>query len=190
MFKLQAGARLSDRRTRGTRLPAHVAPPTAPPRTHQKRRNRGPPDRRPAAEETFRRISAATAVWRHRCRRTGRVRCHSPLRCGRARRARPPGIGGVRGARRGDDARWPSHRRDPRHAQFASALIKGYPPPGRKAPGLSHGGGAASPLTAPAIGLLGLLLAKYEPEAPIPQTFGEAYDMLTKHGDGLFGDRD
>lgn len=46
------------------------------------------------------------------------------------------------------------------------------------------------PLTAPAIGLLGLLLAKYEPEAPIPQAFGEAYDMLTKHGVGLFGDRD
>ncbi|QCR44866.1 hypothetical protein C1N91_16315 [Curtobacterium sp. SGAir0471] len=46
------------------------------------------------------------------------------------------------------------------------------------------------PLTAPGIGLLGLLLAKYEPDAPVPTTFGDAYDVLTEHGAGLFGDRD
>jgi phospholipase C len=43
------------------------------------------------------------------------------------------------------------------------------------------------PLTAPAKGLLGLLLAKYEPDAPVPETFGDAYDVLDKHGHGLFG---
>ncbi|WP_439691588.1 alkaline phosphatase family protein [Curtobacterium sp. SP.BCo] len=46
------------------------------------------------------------------------------------------------------------------------------------------------PLTAPGRGLLGLLLAKYEPDAPVPETFGDAYDVLTRHGLGLFGDRD
>jgi phospholipase C len=46
------------------------------------------------------------------------------------------------------------------------------------------------PLTAPGRGLLGLLLARYEPGAPIPETFGDAYDVLSAHGDGLFGVRD
>lgn len=46
------------------------------------------------------------------------------------------------------------------------------------------------PLTAPGMGLLGLLLAKYDPGAPVPKTFGDAYDVLTEHGHGLFGDRD
>ncbi|AYG03755.1 alkaline phosphatase family protein [Gryllotalpicola protaetiae] len=46
------------------------------------------------------------------------------------------------------------------------------------------------PLTAPGRGLLGLLLARYEPGAPVPETFGDAYDALSKHGYGLFGVRD
>ena len=46
------------------------------------------------------------------------------------------------------------------------------------------------PLSTPAQGLLGLLLARYEPDATIPDTYGEAYDVLVKHGKGLFGDRD
>ena len=33
-------------------------------------------------------------------------------------------------------------------------------------------------------------LARYEPGADVPQTYGEAYDALVKHGKGLFGDRD
>jgi phospholipase C len=45
----------------------------------------------------------------------------------------------------------------------------------------------ARPLTPPAKGVLGLLLAKYEPGAPIPETYGDAYDVLVKHGTGLFG---
>jgi phospholipase C len=46
------------------------------------------------------------------------------------------------------------------------------------------------PLSSPAEGLLGLLLAKYEPDAPIPRNYGDAYDVLVKHGQGLFGVRD
>lgn len=46
------------------------------------------------------------------------------------------------------------------------------------------------PLTAPALGLIGLLLAKYEPKAALPRTYGDAYDVLQKHGQGLFGVRD
>ena len=46
------------------------------------------------------------------------------------------------------------------------------------------------PLSAPAQGLLGLLVAKYEPGIELPDTYGEAFDVLVKHGKGLFGDRD
>jgi phospholipase C len=46
------------------------------------------------------------------------------------------------------------------------------------------------PLTPPGIGLLGMLLSKYEPDAPIPQDYADAYAALQKHGTGLFGDRD
>ena len=46
------------------------------------------------------------------------------------------------------------------------------------------------PLSSPAEGLLGLLLARYDPGQPVPKTFGEAYNVLVKHGKGLFGDRD
>lgn len=46
------------------------------------------------------------------------------------------------------------------------------------------------PLSTPAQGLLGLLLARYEPDLPVPDTFGEAYDVLVRHGRGLFGVRD
>ncbi len=46
------------------------------------------------------------------------------------------------------------------------------------------------PLSSPAKGLLGLLLAKYEPDRPVPETYGDAYDVLVKHGTDLFGLRD
>ncbi|GAA5145336.1 alkaline phosphatase family protein [Microbacterium pseudoresistens] len=45
------------------------------------------------------------------------------------------------------------------------------------------------PLTPPAHGLLGLLLAREGlPESQAPQTFSEAYDLLHSKGKGLFGD--
>ncbi|MBN9606490.1 MAG: hypothetical protein J0G30_07760 [Actinomycetales bacterium] len=43
------------------------------------------------------------------------------------------------------------------------------------------------PLSSPAKGLLGILLAKYDPRAPEPSTFAEAYEVLDTHGRGLFG---
>jgi phospholipase C len=46
------------------------------------------------------------------------------------------------------------------------------------------------PLTPPAKGLLGLLLAKFDPSAPVPMTYADAYQALTSHGTGLFGVRD
>jgi phospholipase C len=46
------------------------------------------------------------------------------------------------------------------------------------------------PLTSPGVGLLGMLLAKYQPGAPIPVDYADAYDVLQKHGRGLFGVRD
>ncbi|WP_144877628.1 alkaline phosphatase family protein [Microbacterium sp. 1.5R] len=46
------------------------------------------------------------------------------------------------------------------------------------------------PLTAPAIGLSGLLLARYNPGAKAPRTYAEAYEALSRFGTGLFGTRD
>ena len=48
----------------------------------------------------------------------------------------------------------------------------------------------ARPLTSPARGLLGILLAREDPGAPVPATYGEAYDALIEHGQGLFGTTD
>lgn len=43
------------------------------------------------------------------------------------------------------------------------------------------------PLTPPARGMLGLLLAKYDPTAALPLTYADAYAALVTHGTGLFG---
>lgn len=44
------------------------------------------------------------------------------------------------------------------------------------------------PLSPPAQGLLGLLIAKYgSPDDPVPQTYADAYELLHKYGVGLFG---
>jgi phospholipase C len=83
------------------------------------------------------------------------------------------------------------NRRVPRQPQLWPDVAKPYVPKNpegrRRAPSERE---RRRPLTAPGKGLLGLLLAKYEPDAPVPETFGDAYDVLTKHGMGLFGDRD
>lgn len=65
-----------------------------------------------------------------------------------------------------------------------------YMPPNPESTAAPHEEHKHRPLSSPAQGLLGLLLAKYEPDAHVPQTYGEAYDALVKHGHGLFGDRD
>lgn len=46
------------------------------------------------------------------------------------------------------------------------------------------------PLTAPARGLMGLLLARFNPGAKAPETYGEAYDTVVNYGGGLFGTYD
>ncbi|HPG76942.1 MAG TPA: alkaline phosphatase family protein, partial [Rhodoglobus sp.] len=65
-----------------------------------------------------------------------------------------------------------------------------YLPPNPESTPKPHEEHKHRPLSAPAQGLLGLLLARYEPTADLPKTYGEAYDALIKHGQGLFGDRD
>lgn len=48
------------------------------------------------------------------------------------------------------------------------------------------------PLSPPAKGLLGILIAKYgtaEEKAHPPKTFAEAYDVLSRYGTGLFGEQ-
>ena len=46
------------------------------------------------------------------------------------------------------------------------------------------------PLTAPAQGLTGLLLARYNPGSKAPETYAEAYDAVVRYGKGLFGTYD
>lgn len=48
----------------------------------------------------------------------------------------------------------------------------------------------ARPLTSPARGLLGLLMSRFDRDAAVPQTYGEAYDILVNYGGGLFGTTD
>ena len=44
------------------------------------------------------------------------------------------------------------------------------------------------PLSPPAKGLLGLLIAKYGTSGEQePETYADAYEVLHRHGDGLFG---
>ena len=52
---------------------------------------------------------------------------------------------------------------------------------------LEHGEHKDKPLSPPAKGLLGLLLAKYGPaDAEEPQSYADAYRILQAHGLGLF----
>ncbi|SFR94606.1 phospholipase C [Microbacterium sp. cf046] len=46
------------------------------------------------------------------------------------------------------------------------------------------------PLTAPAQGLTGLLLARFNPGSKAPQTYAEAYEAISRFGKGLFGTTD
>jgi phospholipase C len=63
-----------------------------------------------------------------------------------------------------------------------------YVPPNPEARGPFNGAAAATPLTPPALSLMGMLVAKFglPPEAR-PRTFGQAYEMLQRLGKGLFG---
>ncbi|WP_251443391.1 alkaline phosphatase family protein [Microbacterium sp. USTB-Y] len=80
----------------------------------------------------------------------------------------------------------------PRHPADWPVTTSRYLPPNpeSKPPHPAHAH-ATKPLTPPAQGLLGLLLARYGlPEDKQPQTFLDAYNLLHKHGKGLFGPPD
>ena len=63
-----------------------------------------------------------------------------------------------------------------------------YVPPNPDGHGPFSPAQAKTPLTPPALSLLGLLAAKFGlPTDPKPKTFGEAYEMLQRYGKGLFG---
>ncbi|MWB97394.1 alkaline phosphatase family protein, partial [Agromyces seonyuensis] len=75
-----------------------------------------------------------------------------------------------------DPASWPS----PVPQYVPANPEAGSPHPGESTPDL--------PLSPPAKGLLGLLIAKYGAEdEPEPETYADAYRLLREHGMGLFG---
>ncbi|WP_353814293.1 alkaline phosphatase family protein [Agromyces sp. SYSU T00266] len=76
----------------------------------------------------------------------------------------------------------------PRHPLTWPATTPQYTPPNPEAQPL-HPGDAhrTAPLSPPAKGLLGLLIAKYGDGESEPATYGEAYGLLQKYGVGLFG---
>lgn len=77
----------------------------------------------------------------------------------------------------------------PRHPLTWPSTTPQYIPPNPQAdaphPGHAH---KDKPLSPPARGLLGLLLAKYgRPDDEEPETFADAYELLHRYGIGLFG---
>ena len=75
----------------------------------------------------------------------------------------------------------------PRHPSDWPVTVPAYTPPN---PEQAPPGDAdrAKPLTPPARGLLGLLIARYgRPDEPEPETFADAYRLLHEHGEELFG---
>ncbi|MFC6355279.1 alkaline phosphatase family protein [Luethyella okanaganae] len=77
----------------------------------------------------------------------------------------------------------------PRHPSTWPSPTPQYIPPNPQTtaphPGHAH---KDKPLSPPARGLLGLLIAKYAgPGVEEPQTYGEAYEQLRRYGAGLFG---
>jgi phospholipase C len=78
----------------------------------------------------------------------------------------------------------------PRQPALWPDVHASYVPPNPEAPGKPHEVHRSRPLTPPAQGLLGLLLAKYDPSAPVPNNYADAYAALVKHGTGLFGVND
>ena len=78
----------------------------------------------------------------------------------------------------------------PRQPALWPDVHASYVPPNPEATGKPHEVHRSRPLTPPAQGLLGLLLAKYDPLAPVPNNYADAYAALVKHGTGLFGVRD
>lgn len=82
------------------------------------------------------------------------------------------------------------NRKVPRHIADWPQTSPAYVPPNPENsahPATAH---PDRPLSPPANGLIGLLLERYgtpEERANPPQTFADAYELLQKHGEGLFG---
>ena len=77
----------------------------------------------------------------------------------------------------------------PRHPDNWPATTPQYLPanPEATAPHPAHAH-RDKPLSPPARGLIGLLLARFgRADEPEPETFAEAYELLHRHGEGLFG---
>ncbi|WP_350349690.1 alkaline phosphatase family protein [Agromyces sp. G08B096] len=77
----------------------------------------------------------------------------------------------------------------PRHPSTWPSTTPQYVPPNPEAtaphPAHAH---KDKPLSPPARGLIGLLLARFgRADEPEPETFAEAYELLHRHGEGLFG---
>ncbi|MEO8931544.1 MAG: alkaline phosphatase family protein [Lacisediminihabitans sp.] len=63
-----------------------------------------------------------------------------------------------------------------------------YVPPNAGVNGITEAQERQHPLSSPAEGLLGLLVTQFgKPGAPVPTTYGEAVDVLSDSGKGLFG---
>lgn len=76
----------------------------------------------------------------------------------------------------------------PRHPSTWPTTHPQYNPPNPEAePPHPANVNRDKPLSPPARGLLGILIAKYDPSYPQPETFEDAYEALQKYGTGLFG---
>lgn len=77
----------------------------------------------------------------------------------------------------------------PRHPADWPVTTPAYTPPNPESAAPRPGEAEKlKPLTPPARGLLGLLIARYgRPDEPEPETFADAYRLLHEHGEGLFG---
>ena len=82
------------------------------------------------------------------------------------------------------------NRKVPRHVSDWPQPVPAFVPPNPEDSGHPADADPDRPLSPPAKGLLGLLLAKYgdaAEKANPPKTFAEAYAVLQKYGQGLFG---
>jgi phospholipase C len=78
---------------------------------------------------------------------------------------------------------------EPRHPSTWPTVSPAYVPPLLDEDEVKELRSSPKALTSPAKGLLGLLLAKYgKADHPDPETYQDAYDILTAHGLGLFTD--
>lgn len=76
----------------------------------------------------------------------------------------------------------------PRHPSTWPSPTPQYVPPNPEAAARPDESEPDRPLSPPGRGLLGLLIAKYgSPGEPEPETYADAYAVLHRHGEGLFG---